>query len=432
MGRVVKKTRFSFPLIASIVILGHASVIPIIAASRLSSDIGAPTLTAQSSATPMPTPAPLPSGVIDIMLLGTDRRPQHEGWRTDTMILVSIDPDDKIVSMVSIPRDLYVAVPGYGKTRLNLADNIGEAQYYPGGGPALLRATLEENLGLTFDHYIRIDFQGFVEVIDTLGGIDVDVQCPTELWVPNMKSPGEYLLLRTVPAGMQHMDGELALIYSRCRGHTPVFDRDRRQREVLVAIRDRVVELGIPGLLPRLFELLDSMQRNVQTDLEPAEILSLAQLITQIPPQSINQRTLDLSVAPEWTTPEGAWVMLPDRQSIKELMVGRLAPPTWEETALATEGITIAVDNGTMIEGLASQVADRLMSRGYRVVEVGKDDRLDHTETTIISYNGPGFTLDRLRYYLDVSDDNIRYEQDWLSRVAIRVILGSDAQPPCR
>lgn len=432
MRRVVKKTRFSFPLVASIVILGHASVIPIIAASRPSSDIGAPTLTAQSSATPMPTPAPLPSGVIDIMLLGTDRRPPHEGWRTDTMILVSIDPEDKIVSMVSIPRDLYVAVPGYGKTRLNLADNIGEAQYYPGGGPALLRATLEENLGMTFDHYIRIDFQGFVEVIDTLGGIDVDVQCPTELWVPNMKSPGEYLLLRTVPAGMQHMDGELALIYSRCRGHTPVFDRDRRQREVLVAIRDRVVELGIPGLLPRLFELLDSMQRNVQTDLEPAEILSLAQLITQIPPQSINQRTLDLSVAPEWTTPEGAWVMLPDRQSIKELMVGRLAPPTWEETALATEGITIAVDNGTMIEGLASQVADRLMSRGYRVVEVGKDDRLDHTETTIISYNGPGFTLDRLRYYLDVSDDNIRYEQDWLSRVAIRVLLGSDAQPPCR
>lgn len=432
MRRVVKKTRFSFPLVASIVILGHASVIPIIAASRLSSDIGAPTLTAQSSATPMPTPAPLPSGVIDIMLLGTDRRPPHEGWRTDTMILVSIDPEDKIVSMVSIPRDLYVAVPGYGKTRLNLADNIGEAQYYPGGGPALLRATLEENLGMTFDHYIRIDFQGFVEVIDTLGGIDVDVQCPTELWVPNMKSPGEYLLLRTVPAGMQHMDGELALIYSRCRGHTPVFDRDRRQREVLVAIRDRVVELGIPGLLPRLFELLDSMQRNVQTDLEPAEMLSLAQLITQILPQSINQRTLDLSVAPEWTTPEGAWVMLPDRQSIKELMVGRLAPPTWEETALATEGIIIAVDNGTMIEGLASQVADRLMSRGYRVVEVGKDDRLDHTETTIISYNGPGFTLDRLRYYLDVSDDNIRYEQDWLSRVAIRVLLGSDAQPPCR
>ena len=432
MRRVVKKTRFSFPLVASIVILGHASVIPIIAASRPSSDIGAPTLTAQSSATPMPTPAPLPSGVIDIMLLGTDRRPPHEGWRTDTMILVSIDPEDKIVSMVSIPRDLYVAVPGYGKTRLNLADNIGEAQYYPGGGPALLRATLEENLGMTFDHYIRIDFQGFVEVIDTLGGIDVDVQCPTELWVPNMKSPGEYLLLRTVPATMQHMDGELALIYSRCRGHTPVLDRDRRQREVLVAIRDRVVELGIPGLLPRLFELLNSMQRNVQTDLEPAEILSLAQLITQIPPQSINQRTLDLSVAPQWTTPEGAWVMLPDRQSIKELMVGRLAPPTWEETTLATEGITIAVDNGTMIEGLASQVADRLVSRGYRVVEVGKDDRLDHTETTIISYNGPGFTLDRLRYYLDVSDDNIRYEQDWLSRVAIRVLLGSDAQPPCR
>lgn len=347
------------------------------------------------------------------------------------MILVSINPQERIASMVSIPRDLYVAVPGYGKTRLNMADSIGEAEQYPDGGPALLRATLERQLGITFDHYVRIDFAGFTEMIDILGGIDVDVRCPTELWVPNMKFPGEYLLFRTIPASMQHMDGELALIYSRCRAHTPVFDRDRRQRDVLLAIRNRVLELGVMGLLPKLFELLETMAWHVQTDLQPAEIVSLARLVAEIPPQNINQRMIDLSLAPEWYTPEGSWVMLPHRQLIKELVAGRVAPPSWQESLLAEEGVRIAVLNGTTIEGFASQVTDRLRSRGYHIVDVGKADTLDHAETIIISYSGESFTLECLRQYFDVKEDNVRYEEDWLSRVAIRVILGADAQPRC-
>ncbi len=334
--------------------------------------------------------------------------------------------------MVSIPRDLYVSIPGHAKTRLNMADNIGEAEGYPGGGPLLLRKTLEENLGTTFDRYIRIDFQGFIDMIDALGGIDVDVRCPTELWVPNMKSPGEYTLFRTVPAGMQHMDGDFALIYSRSRAHTPVFDRDRRQREVLLAIRNRVLELGISDLLPKLFDLVESMRHNVQTDLEPAEILALAQLLPQIPPHNINQGAIDLSLAPEWTSPDGGWMMLPDRQLVKDLMDGRMAPPTWEESGLAEESARIGVDNGTTIEGFSLQVADWLRARGYQVVETGKADRLDYTETIIISYTGESFTLDRLRQYFHVREENIRYEPDWLSRVDIRVILGSDAQPVCR
>ncbi len=376
-------------------------------------------------------PVSLLDGVTHIILLGTDHRPPEEGWRTDTMILVSIDPDEKLVSMVSIPRDLYVAIPGFGKTRLNMADNIGEAEHYPGGGPGLLKATLERNLGLTFDRYVRIDFQGFADVVDILGGIDVDVRCPTELWVPNMKLSGEYLLYRTIPAGMQHMDGDLALTYCRCRAHTPVFDRDRRQREVLLGIRNRVLELGVPGLLPRLFELLESMEFHVQTDLEASEMVALAQLLTQIPLDNVSQSMIDLSLAPEWSTSEGAWVMLPDRQLIKQSMAGRMVPSTWEEKALAAEGMRIAVDNGTAIEGFASQIADRLTASGYRVVEVGKNDRLDRVETSMISYVGASSTLERLQEYLGVSAHNVRYEPDWLSGVSIRVILGTDAQPLC-
>ena len=381
--------------------------------------------------TSLPPPSPMGPGVFHVMLLGTDRRPPAEGWRTDTMILVSIDPEERIVSMVSIPRDLYVDIPGHGKTRINMADNFGEAEQYPGGGPALLRRMLEENVGLTFDRYIRIDFQGFAEMIDLLGGIDVDVSCPTELRVPNMKSPGEYLLWRSLPASMQHMDGELALMYSRCRADTPVFDRDRRQREVLLAIRNRGLELGLPRLLPKLFQMLDTMKQHVQTDLEPVEIVALAQLMMAMSPYHINQGVIDLSVAPQWPTADGAWVMRPDRRLVKELMSGRMEPAPWEEQTLAAEGVPIAVDNGTTVEGFASQIAERLRSRGYHVMEVSKADRLDYGETIIVSYMGASSTLERLRQYLGVGEENVRYEPDWMSNVAIMVIVGRDAQRPC-
>ncbi len=429
------KTCFALLLVGPLCLVGLAQLIPV-QASVAWGALGASSWWSGGGQTsdqhsPVPTPVPLAYGITHVILLGTDHRPPQEGWRTDTMILVTIDAEERMVSMVSIPRDLYVTIPGHGKTRLNLADNIGEAEHYPGGGPALLREMLEENLGLSFDRYIRIDFQGFAEMIDVLGGIDVDVRCPTELWVPDMKAPGEYLLFRSLSPGMHHMDGELALMYCRCRAHTPVFDRDRRQRDVLLALRQRVLELGVPGLLPKLFDLLDSMSQHVQTDLEPAEMVTLAQLTTLIPMHHINQRGIDLSVAPEWTTADGAWVMRPDRQLIKDLMAGRMSAPSWEEQALAAEAVRIAVDNGTTIDGFASQMADRLRARGYHVVEVGKADRLEYARTEIISHAGASYTLDRLRQYLRVGEDDVRYEPNWVSDVAIRVVVGRDAQPSC-
>jgi LCP family protein required for cell wall assembly len=422
---VVRKTWWALLLVGALSLVAHAGITPV----KASHASGPGSISHPRVGSTMPSS--FLDGVTHIIVLGTDHRPPAEGWRTDTMILVSIDPEKKLVSMVSIPRDLYVAIPGHGKTRLNLADNIGEAEHYPGGGPALLRATLENNLALTFDRYVRIDFQGFTEVVDTLGGVDVDVRCPTELWVPNMKHWGEYLLYRTIPAGMQHMDGDLALIYCRCRAHTPVFDRDRRQRETLLAIRNRGLELGVPGLLPRLFDLLETMEEHVQTDLGADEIVALAQLMPQMPLYNVSQYTLDLSVAPEWTTSEGAWVMLPDRQLVKQEMAGRMVPATLEEATLAAEGTRIAVDNGTTIEGFAAQIAERLTASGYNVVAVGKDDRLDHVETSMVSYAGDSYTLESLRQYLGLGEDDVHYEPDWLSSVAIRVVVGEEALPLC-
>jgi len=389
------------------------------------------TLTPTPSPTPVPTPLPVPEGVISIMLLGGDRLPGQVGWRTDTMIYVRIDPQRKIVGMLSIPRDLWVYIPGYGYDRLNTADYTGESEGYPGGGPALLNETLLHNLGIRFDHYVRVNFEGFQRIIDILGGIDVDVECSVELWGADPDNPGGWKKIGYVPAGMQHLDGLTALRYAQCRYNTPVFDRDRRQQKVLFAVRDRVMELGIPGLLPRAIELLGTMRDMVQTDLSPTGITSLAQLVPEVPPSNVNRANIELSMAPQWTTPEGAWVMLPDREKIAPVIMGMLDPPSEAFSLLKQEGARIVVWNGTPRQGWARQIADRLELRGFQIMEFAPADRTDYAETLIISYADKPYTVQNLQAYLEVKDENVRREPGASSDTDVLVVLGDDFHTIC-
>lgn len=389
------------------------------------------TPTPTPTATPIPTPLPVPEGVISIMLLAGDRLPGQTAWRTDSIIYVRINPTTKVVGMLSIPRDLWVYIPNHGYDRINTADYQGESEGYPGGGPALLNETLLMNLGIGFDRYIRVNFEGFKEIINILGGIDVDVECSVELWGADPEVPGGWKQIGFVPAGMQHMDGETALRYAQCRYNTPVFDRDRRQQKVLFAIRDRVLELGIAGLVPRALELLTTMRDMVQTDLGPSEIVTLAQLVPQVRPSNVHRRVIDLSMAPQWTTPQGAWVMLPDRGKIAPVIMGLLDPPAATVNMLAQEGARVAVRNGTPAAGWARQVADRLELRGFLITEVGPADRNDYQETLIFSYSDKPYTADNLKAYLGVSEENVRHEPNPSGEVDILVILGDDFHTVC-
>ncbi|HUV74356.1 MAG TPA: LCP family protein, partial [Anaerolineae bacterium] len=389
------------------------------------------TPTPSPTATPVPTPLPVPEGVISIMLLGGDRLPGQVDWRTDTMIYVRIDPASKVVGMLSIPRDLFVHIPGYGDNRLNTADYLGESTGYPGGGPALLNATLLHNLGISFDHYIRINFEGFERIIDILGGIDVDVECAVELWGADPENPGGWMQIGYVPAGMQHLDGQTGLRYAQCRYNTPVFDRDRRQQKVLFAVRDRVLELGIPGLIPRALELLITMREMVQTDLGPTEIASLAQLLPEVPPANVNRDQIDLSLASQWTTPEGAWVMVPDREKIALVIMGMLDPPSETVNVLKQEGASIVLRNGTPRQGWGRQIADRLELRGFQIIDFSPADRTDYAETLIISYADKPYTVRNLKAYLEVPDGNVRHEPGGSSEADVLVILGDDFHTIC-
>ncbi|RIK47333.1 MAG: LytR family transcriptional regulator [Chloroflexi bacterium] len=249
---------------------------------------GDPTATAVP---PTATPYPPWTGEepVHILLLGVDARVGEEGPpRSDTIIIVRVDPVAKRVDMLSIPRDLLVEIPGYYATKVNAAYPFGELNpSIPGGGPTLAAQTIELNFGIRIDYFAEIDIAGLETVIDTLGGITLDVpgilkddQYPTE----------DYGFTRIYfSPGLQRMDGKTAVRYARTRHDDGDFNRNRRQQQVLLAIRDRVLVTGVISKLP---ELISEIGDAVRTDLSPGQVLSLARLGQEIDASDIYSHTI--------------------------------------------------------------------------------------------------------------------------------------------
>jgi LCP family protein required for cell wall assembly len=229
---------------------------------------------------------------VNILLIGLDQRwqVQHRAFRTDTMMIASLHSDTKEALLFSIPRDLYVEVPGHGKQRINVAHVLGETKNYPGGGPALLMDTIQQDFGIPLHGYVMINFEGFRETVDLLGGVDIYVE--KEIWdnkYPDDKG-GEITI--HIPAGQQHMDSETLLIYCRSRHGSDDFNRMARQQKALVALGKKFLSLQ---MLPRLPELLQTMGHTFYTDLSPTTIIQLAAMASQVDPGTIRPVVIDRS-----------------------------------------------------------------------------------------------------------------------------------------
>ena len=157
----------------------------------------------------------------------------------------------------------------------------------------------------------------------------------------------------------------------------------------------------------------------------------MAQLVPEIPPSNVNRANIDLSMAPQWTTPEGAWVMLPDREKIATVIMGMLDPPAEKVNLLKQEGARMVLRNGTPRQGWARQIADRLELRGFQIIEFAPADRTDYAETLIISYADKPYTVQNLQAYLEVKDENVRHEPGGSSEMDVLVILGDDFHSIC-
>jgi len=243
------------------------------------------------------------------------------------MIVLTVDPATKTAGMISIPRDLWVPIPGFGENRINTALFLGDLNGYPGGGPALAKKTVQLNFGIPIHYYVRVNFVGFEKVIDAIGGIDIQV--PKEINDPKYPDDNFGYDPLYIPAGHHHMDGELALKYARTRHGNSDFDRINRQQQVIMAMRDRVMQLGLlPRMLPRLPQLVDSMGDAIQTDIPLSELWALGQLAREIDRDHIKARAIDQTMTVPITTPKGQKVLWPDREKIRPLIEELFASPS--------------------------------------------------------------------------------------------------------
>ncbi|HKZ54921.1 MAG TPA: LCP family protein [Anaerolineales bacterium] len=290
-----------------------------------------PTLTPTPSPTLTPTPAwgsfpgpsqdsaieiqpPMPplafaDRVLNFVVLGSDQRPSTGGYRTDVLMIVSLDPEAGKATLLSIPRDLYVYIPGWKVERINTADVHG--------GPQTTALTMLYNFGIPIHHWVRVNFSGFQTAVDMLGGIDVQVtgylndECGG---IHHQYSPGLY-----------HMDGFTALCYVRMRKASSDFDRLRREQEVAQAIFSKVLTLDGLSRVPQLYEQFSSL---VQTDARLDDLLPVVPLAASLATGSakIEHFSVDSTMVTSWRTPAGAAVLLPKRDAILAMLQTAFGP----------------------------------------------------------------------------------------------------------
>jgi len=371
----------------------------------------------------------LASERVNILLLGTDKRSGDTGpSRTDTMIVLTVDSRTKTGGMLSIPRDVWVSIPGYSEGRINTAHFVGDRDRYPGGGPALAKKTVQYTLGVPIHYYVRVNFEGFERLVDAIGGITIDVKEA----IHDTKFPdGSYGFMTVdIPAGLQHMNGKTALQYARTRHGSSDFVRARRQQDVIKAVRDKMLSLDLP--LTRIPEMLRIVGDSVQTDLSLNEMYSLAKLAREVPLEGFKNAVIDESMTTSQITPDGADVLIPNRAKIRDLVnqifdgPAATTPAADEKELVAREAAKIEVQNGTKTAGLAQRVGDYLKGLGYSVIAYSNADRSDYASTVLIDYTAKANTLNALAQRFKVTSQNIRRSTAQPGQVDIRLILGKD------
>jgi len=331
--RATRETRFFPKNLVSTLLLG---LIVLTACSQATRTPALPTPTIHHAA---PTPvvhihrplAPLPKThpqfqATTVLLLGTDRRGSDSSTdNTDTLMLFHLDPNGRRIAILSIPRDLYVEIPNHGQERINTAYAWGEQDGT--GGLTLARQTVSATLGIPVQHTVLLDFRAFVTLIDAIGGVNVDV--PYAISDPTYPDSGIGYDPFYLPAGQHHLDGATALKYARTRA-TPDgdFDRTTRQRQLVLAVRDRVTNLDLlPELVAQSPQLWSTLQTAFETDLKLGDIVDLVVIASHTPADQIVIASVDQTCTHSWTTPGGAQVLILNDTAIKALLADLFAPP---------------------------------------------------------------------------------------------------------
>jgi anionic cell wall polymer biosynthesis LytR-Cps2A-Psr (LCP) family protein len=407
-------------------------------------------LTQSTEFTDTAVPAPmtlieLPAGTINIALLGVDSRPDKGFANTDVIVIASINPDAPAVTMLSIPRDTLVYIPGKRSAKVNTAFALG--------GPELFKQTIKYNFGINIDYYAMVNFTGVVDAVETLGGVDIVATCPLyqefpkdpyymadektpltvtqvytdyftkDVWTPGMAVPTTTIDIKH--PGVYSLDGMRALAYVRARYGIPGgdVDRGRREQRFLRALLSKARQLKA---ITRIPQLVAQFADDLQTDLKLENILYFAGMADRFSDAVIRSRYIDPTGLTAITFPEIGSVLIPDRVKLHDYIQQSLFVALNQRP---NDGIPIEVWNGTSDRDFGIVAADRLAELGFVITDVRPAEQLV-ARTSIIDFSTTrkGSALPLLQRTFRIADDQI-LAQPAKDGPRYRIIVGPDFDP---
>ncbi|MEK7123084.1 MAG: LCP family protein [Patescibacteria group bacterium] len=379
-------------------------------------------------------------GRINILLMGIGGGAHEGAYLTDTIILASIHPDTHRVALISIPRDLLVPLDGYGWRKINNANAFGEMKQ-EGYGGEFARRTVEQILGVPIQYYLRVDFQGFADIVDILGGLSITVDNSfTDYKYPTLDKKYQTV---SFEKGPQIVDGQRALMYVRSRhsldnNEGSDFARSRRQQKILAAVKEKVFSTTLFFRPQKISEILDAVKSNISTNMEVWEMLTAANSLKKIDLNNIITVVLDDDVGGMLTSEviDGAYVLRPRGGSFAALQEKAknifLEAPS-DDTLTIGSDATVVIRNGTTIEGLGNKTAALLKRYNFTIerVENARDKNYQKTVIFDLSKDHDQRTKDFLAGLLqgDAIYDPYSPELDTAPQADYLVILGTELPP---
>ena len=374
---------------------------------------------------------------VTVLIMGLDYRDWQakEGPpRTDTMILLSLDPLTRSGAMLSIPRDLWVNIPhGFKYNRINTAYQLGEAyKYENGGGPGLAMDTVEGLLGVPIDFYAQIDFEAFIKFIDEIGGVKVNV--PEKIKVDPLGGGNT----KTLKPGIQTLPGDLALAYARVRKNAgDDFGRAGRQQEIIMAIRDRLLDPEVlPTMISKAPVLYQELSAGIHTNLTMDQAIKLAWLASQVPTENIKKGIIGPPDQVNFavSAADGQQVLKPITEKIRAMrdeLFTNTGPANPAAASMSpadlmkAEGARVEVLNGSATSGIAAKTMDYLKSQGLNISQTGNAEQAS-TYTQVTFYTGKPYTVKFLMELMKIDKIRVHYFNNPASPVDVSITLGDD------
>lgn len=340
-------------------------------------------------------------GRINILVMGKGGEGHPGGTLTDSVMVISIDPNAKTYAMLSIPRDLYVPIYGTKSySKINEVYQNGENEK-KGGGAELAKKTVGAILDLPIHYYLTLDFYGFKQFVDKIGGVDVNVE--KAIYDPlypadDMKNYQTF----SIKAGEQHLNGEVALKYARSRESSSDFDRAARQQKLVDAIRSKMLKTSTLANPKTILDIVNIIGNHVRTDFTPTEIMALSKIVTDLDGSKSVTKVLTNGSDGELVSDSssGTYTLRPDSGSWTKIQ--KIAHEIFSDPDLKEEDAKIEVLNGTSTSGLASELGETLKSYNYNVTSVSNaTDRYAKTVIYDYSNGSKSTTLQFLKSRLD-------------------------------